>query len=144
MVELVSDTQRLTEIFAQATAPAFFLAATAGFMTLMSTRLTTVISRIRYLNGISTDDQARAHLLGDLHRLRRRARYLNSGIFLALWGAICVTLLLSLLFVSQYIGQRYAYGAGVLFLLSTMLLSSGLFRLAQEVRIGLAEAEEYD
>jgi hypothetical protein len=63
---------------------------------------------------------------------------------MALCGAICVTLLLSLLFVSQYIGQRYAYGAGLLFLLSTLLLSSGLFRLAQDVRIGLAEAEEYE
>ena len=97
----------------------------------------------RTLNAIREDDRARAHLKADLERLRRRARFLHSGILAALRGGLCATLLLANMFVTEFMGLKYAYGAGLLFVISTFFLGFALFRFAQEARISLSEADEY-
>jgi hypothetical protein len=68
---------------------------------------------------------------------------LNSGILASLRGGICATLLLAILFVTEFFGLRYAYGAGLLFVTATFFLGFSLFRFAQEARISLNEADEY-
>jgi hypothetical protein len=142
MFGFVPDLERLTQIFAQATAPTFFLGAVAAFVSLMSSRLSAVVERIRVLNTIGPEDSARAHLKSDMARLRQRARLLNSGIHAALRSGICATVLLAIVFLSEFTGLRYAYGAGVLFIVATSLLGFALYRFAQEARIGLNELDE--
>ena len=142
MLDFVPDTERLAKIFSQATAPTFFLGAVAGFVSLMAARLSAVMERIRVLNAIS-DDDARAHLKADRQRLRRRARLLNSGIVASLRGAVCATLLLAIIFLTEFMGLRYAYGAGLLFVIATFLLGFALVRFAQEAHISLDETDEY-
>ena len=143
MFDFVPDTTRLAQIFAQATAPTFFLGAVAGFISLMASRLSGVIERARALNAITEDDRTRAHLKSDLERLRRRARLLNSGILASLRGALSATLLLAVLFFTEFVGLKYAYGAGWLFVIATGFLGFALFRFAQEAQISLSEADEY-
>src|SRR5262245_59409694 len=104
MLDFVPDTQRLSEIFSQALAPTFFLGAVAGFVSLMTSRLSAVTERARTLNAILENDHARAHLKADLERLRRRARFLNSGIVAALCGGLCATLLLAIIFITEFLG----------------------------------------
>jgi len=58
-------------------------------------------------------------------------------------AGLCATLLLAILFVSEFFGLQYAYGAGFLFVISTFLLGFALFRFAEEARIGLSEADAY-
>ena len=41
------------------------------------------------------------------------------------------------------LGVEYAYGAGLLFVISTFFLGFALFRFAQEAHISLGEADEY-
>lgn len=144
MLEFVPDIQRLTSIFSQATAPTFFLGSVAAFVSLMSSRLSTVVARIRALNAIPYDDPARAHLKGDLDRLRRRAKLLSSGILASLISGVCATLLLAILFIAEFAGFKYAYGAGLLFIIATIALGFGLLRFVQEALDGLAEADEYE
>ena len=55
MLDFALDIQQLTMIFSQATAPTFFLGAVAAFVSLMSSRLSAVVARIRALNGIPED-----------------------------------------------------------------------------------------
>ena len=143
MFNFIPDAERLSQIFAQAIAPTFFLGAVAAFVSLMASRLSAVIARVQTLNAITDDDQPRVRLKADVARLRRRARLLNSGILASLRGGLCATLLLAILFVSEFFGLKYAYGAGLLFVMSTFLLGFALFRFAQEARISLAEADEY-
>ena len=142
MLDFVPDTERLSKIFSQAIAPAFFLGSVAGFVSLMASRLSAVMERARNLNAIA-DDDARAPLKTDLDRLRRRARLLNSGILAALRGGLCATLLLVILFVTEFVGLKYAYGAGLTFIIATFFLGFALFRFAQEARIGLSEFDEH-
>lgn len=109
----------------------------------MTSRLSAVIERIRVLNAISEDDQKRAHLRGDMERLRRRAYLLNNGILSSLRGGLCATLLLANIFVTEFVGFKYAYGAGLLFVVATFFLGVGLFRFAQEARIAVSAADEH-
>ncbi len=143
MIHLIPDPQRLSQIFSNALAPTFFLGAVAAFVSLMSSRLSAVIERVRTLNAITDEDQARVHLKVDLERLRRRARLLNSGILAALRGGVCATLLLAIMFITGFVGLKHAYGAGLLFIIATGFLGFALVRFAQEARISLAEHDEY-
>ena len=141
--DFVPDIERLTQIFSQATAPTFFLGAVAAFISLMSSRLSAVVDRMRTLNAIPEGDPARAHLRADLERLRRRARFLNSGIYASLGAGMCATLLLAILFVSTFFRLKHAIGAPILFVVATLLLGFALFRFAQDARLGLNEADQY-
>lgn len=143
MLDFVPDAKLLSELFSQAIAPTFFLGAIAGFLSLMASRLSAVMQRVQALNAIAADDPARAPLKGDLQRLKRRARFLNSGILAALYGGLCATMLLAILFVSAFFGLKHAYGAPLLFVFATFFLGFALVRFAQEARIGLSEADEH-
>jgi hypothetical protein len=142
MFQFIPDTQRLALIFSQATAPTFFLGAVAAFVSLMSSRLTAAIERMRTLNATAGDTD-RGRLEVDLKGLRRRAVLLASGIRAALVAGIFATVLLALIFSTEFAGFRYAYGAGLLFLLATLLLGFALFRFVQEARLSLSEANEF-
>jgi hypothetical protein len=144
MLEFVPDLPRLTMIFSQATAPTFFLGAVAGFVSLMSSRLSAIIARIRGLNAIPEDDEARARLKADINRLRRRAKLLSRAMVASLTSGICATILLAIVFTAEFFGLKYAYGAGLLFVVATFLLGVGLVFFAQEAWVGLSEAGEYE
>jgi hypothetical protein len=68
---------------------------------------------------------------------------LNSGIVAALCGGLCATLLLAIIFVTEFMGLKYAYGAGLLFVCATFFLGFALLRFAQEARIGLSDTDEH-
>jgi hypothetical protein len=128
-MELVPDIDRLTQIFSNAIAPAFFLGAVAAFVSLMMSRLAAVSERIKATRALPAEADA---TVGSCGTLTRRARLLSDGIILSLAGGICATLLLALLFASQFFGLRHVYGAAVLFIGATLLLGVALFRFAQE------------
>lgn len=109
----------------------------------MTSRLSAVIERTRVLNAIPEDDLRRAHLKADLERLRRRAELLNAGILSSLRGGLCATLLLAIIFLTEFIGFKYAYGAGLLFVVATYFLGVGLYRFAQEAKISVSSADEH-
>lgn len=143
MLDIIPDTERLAQIFSNALAPTFFLGAVAAFVTLMNSRLLTVIGRIQALNEIFDEDHVRVHLKAAIERSRRRAGYLTSGIHSALYGGVCATLLLAIMFTTGFLGFKHAYGAGLLFIIATALLGLALIRFAQEARISITEYDEF-
>jgi hypothetical protein len=142
-MDIVPDTGQLSQLMVQATAPAFILGAVAGFISILIARMEIIVGRIRSLNEIADDDTARARLKSDIPRLKRRATLLTSAIRSALGSGICTALLLVVAFVSAFFRLRHEYGVGVLFVVAVVLLGAALFRFAQEVRIGLSEADHY-
>jgi hypothetical protein len=131
-MDLVPDIDRLAQIFSNAIAPAFFLGAVAAFVSLMMSRLAAVSERIKAAGPLPAQDGATVGSSVARDMLSRRARLLSDGIILSLGGGICATLLLAILFGSQFFGLRHAYGAAVLFIAATLLLGVALFRFAQE------------
>jgi hypothetical protein len=143
MLNFIPDAQQLAQIFSNAIAPTFFLGAVAAFITLMNSRLAAVIGRIQALNEISAEDNVRVRLKADIDRLRRRARYLISGIRSSLYGGVCATILLAIMFITGFLGLKHAYGAGLLFIIATAFLGLALIRFAQEAHISLSEYDEF-
>jgi len=137
------DVDQVSQVITHATAPAFLLGAVAGFISILLTRMTVLVDRIRTLHEIADDDPFRARLKSDIPRLKRAASLLNNAIYLALGGGICTTLLLAVGFTTAFLGYRHEPGNGVLFIIAVALLGASLFRFAQEVRIGLSELDHY-
>ena len=98
----------------------------------MTSRLAIVNERIKATRALPDQDGAAVGRGRALGPLMRRARLLSDGIILSLGGGICATLLLAILFSSQFFGFRQAYGAAILFIAATLLLGIALFRFAQE------------
>jgi Protein of unknown function (DUF2721) len=143
MVNLVPDALLLSRVMSQATAPAFLLGAVAGFVSILSGRMTSVVERIRSLNDISDNDSLRIQLKSDIPRLRKRFGLLNSATRLALASGLCASLLIIVGFACAFLGLQYIYGAAILFLSALALLCASLLRLGQEVGMGLSEADHY-
>lgn len=141
MLEFIPDPGRLKGIFSLATAPAFFLGSIAAFVSLMSSRLSAAMDRLRTVKSSppEANDEDRAKYLG---LLLRRTRLLQSGIRASLVAGVTATILLAVLFLTEFFDLRYAYGAGLLFTTSTFFLGVGLFRFAQEAWIGLSEMDQ--
>jgi hypothetical protein len=131
-MELVPDIDRLTQIFSNAIAPAFFLGAVAAFVSLMMSRLAAVSERIKSTTALPAQAGATVGSRMSPDALAHRARLLSDGIILSLASGICATLLLAMLFASQFFGLHHVYGAAVLFIGATLLLGVALFRFAQE------------
>ena len=132
-MEFVPNFDRLSEIFSNAVAPAFFLGTVAAFVSLMTLRLAALTERIRALIAAEDDEHSAAvRNRATLAPLVRRARLLSDGIVLSLTSGICATLLLAILFAGQFLHLDRAYGAALLFIAATLLLGVALFRFAQE------------
>jgi hypothetical protein len=141
-MELVPDIDRLTQIFSNAVAPSFFLGAVAAFVSLMMSRLAAVHEDIKASKAHSDQDGAAVGSNSVPDLLTRRARLLNDGIILSLGGGVCATLLLAVLFASQFFGLKHVYGAGILFFVATLLLGVALFRFAHEAWLARRELTE--
>jgi hypothetical protein len=141
-MEFVPDIERLTRIFANAVAPAFFLGAVAAFVSIMTSRLTAVHDRIKGKRGTTDQAGATVRAGGRPEQLTRRAALLNQGIIAALGAGVCSTLLLALIFATQFFGGQRIYGAGMLFFIATLLLGFALARFAQEAWLARSDWEE--
>lgn len=135
--------EHIAQVMSQATAPAFVLGAVAGFSSVLLSRMTSLIERIRSLNEIADEDAARGHLKSDIARLRRRVELLRSAAQLALSSGVSVSLLLIIGFLCAFLDLQHEYGAGALFIVTLGLLGTSLFKLGREVRLALTEAELY-
>ena len=142
-MSLYPTADQLSQILSHAIAPAFLLGAVAGYISILLTRMTTIIDRIRSLNDIADEDAARIRLRSDIPRLKRRAELLNKATDLALASGICTTLLLILGFLMAFFRIRHEYGVAVLFVIAVCLIGASLVRFAQEVRIALHEFVNY-
>jgi len=141
--EALTATQ-LSQVIAQVTAPAFLLGAVAAFISVLITRMNRIIDRSQGLNAIDDKDPAKAHLRGDIPRLKRRAALLNSAIFLAATSAIVTTLLVIVAFTCAFYHVPHEYGAAVLFIVALGFFAAALVNLAREARIGLHEFDHYE
>ena len=109
----------------------------------MASRLSGVTVRMQTLNAITDDNHPRVPLKADIDRLRRRARLLNSGILASLRGGLCATLLLAILFVSEFFWPKVRLRRWLAVRDCHALVDFALFRFAQEAQISLGEADEY-
>ena len=143
MIPDTPSVSQLSQVIAQAIAPAFILGALAAFISLLILRLNRVVDRSQALNAIGGDDPARVHLKSDLPRLKQRAVLLNRAILYAAISAIFATLLVMVAFVSAFFGIQHERGVAVLFIVTLGFFAASLINLARETRIALHEFDYY-
>lgn len=144
--EMAANTsaEELGRIMLRATAPVFLLSAVASFISVLSTRHTRIIDRIRSINRIGEDDSARLFLKSDLQRLQRRSRLIHKSIVLALLSGIATTLIVVFMFSGAFVGISHAWGAAMLFTAAQILFSASLVYFALELRLGFSDSDNYE
>jgi energy-converting hydrogenase Eha subunit A len=120
-----------------------FLGSIAAFVSLMSSRLAAATDRLRAIRSSSVTDANDPDRQRYIGILLRRVKLLQSAIRASLVAGVTATMLLGVLFLTEYLGLRYAYGAGILFTVATICLGIALIRFAQETWIGLSEMDHW-
>lgn len=133
----------LAQVLSHVIAPSFLLGAVASFVSILFTRMTHILDRLRSLNALPDEGDARSPLKADIPRLERRARLTNSAIFLSVCSGIAATVLIVLAFASAYVGIQHIWGAAILFIVSLILLGAALVIFAVEIRISLTAYDHH-
>ncbi len=76
--------EHLSEVISHVVAPAFLLGAVASFVSVLMTRMTGVLERLRQLNDLPDSGHAKSPIKSDIPRLKRRLILLNRSFVLAI------------------------------------------------------------
>ncbi|WP_188054120.1 DUF2721 domain-containing protein [Sphingosinithalassobacter sp. CS137] len=123
-----------------AIAPVFLLAGIGAILNVMVGRLARIVDRARQLEQLhprSTGPEHDRHVW-ELRLIDRRISVINSAIFLCVASALAICLVVALMFVSELIDLHFGVVVAVAFILSMLLLMSGLVFFLFEVRMSLA------
>ena len=143
LIDMVPDTARLAGIFSQAAAPAFLLAGLAAFVSVVLTRLNTLVDRMRAVGFLDPNLPTAAVQKATLPALKARAVLLQGAAHLGLLAAMATTLLLVVLVLSGFLRARHAFGALPLFGAAALMLGIALYRFAKELRLARREIDAF-
>ncbi len=143
MITETPSVNQLSQVIAQAAAPAFLLGALAAFISVLISRLNRIIDRTIVLNAIPDEDTVRSRLKADLPRMMWRARLVNRAILWAVVGSIAVSVLVIVAFASAFFEIQHERGVAVLFMISLGAFTFSLIDFAREVRIAVSELDHH-
>jgi hypothetical protein len=134
----MTPTAAIAGVIQLAVAPVFLLAAIAGLLNVMSTRLGRIIDRARVIERriltAKAEDQ-RLLLRSETTTLWLRIALINWGIRLCVMGALTVCLVIVALFVGAFVVINIATLIAVLFVVAMILMIAGLLFLLREVNV---------
>jgi len=139
----IPDPEHLGKIFAQAAAPAFFLGAVTGLVSILMGRLSSITDRLNAKGRAAREAPAGVDEKTETAWLVRRAILIHQAIWMTLSGGICTAFLLVISFAAGFFHLEHAYGAGLMFVLASGLVGAGLIRFTQEIRLALRELDPY-
>jgi MFS family permease len=122
-----------------AVAPVFLLAGIGAFMNVIAGRLNRVVDRSRVLERLHPDSSGAEHdrHVWELRLLDQRITLASNAIFLCVASAITVCLVVTLLFVAELAQLNYGVSVSILFVLSMVLLATGLALFLVETRVAV-------
>jgi hypothetical protein len=134
----MTPTAAIAGVIQLAVAPVFLLAAIAGLLNVMSTRLGRIIDRARIIERrilTAKGDEQRTLLRSETTTLWLRIALINWGIRLCVTGALTVCLVIVALFVGAFVAVNIATLIAVLFVVAMFLMIAGLLFLLREVNV---------
>lgn len=137
-MELIHSIEALAGVIQLAVAPVFLLAAIAGMLGVMSTRLGRIIDRARVIERRipqAKREEQRALLRAETTTLWRRIALIQWAIGLCVTGALAVCLVIMTLFVGEFVALNIAALVAVLFVIAMILMIAGLLFLLREVNV---------
>ncbi len=135
---MTSQTVDIAHLIQVALTPIFLISAIGVTLNVLTSRLARIVDRARamedrLLTGSAAHDTR--DLDAQLRVLARRSRWINAAIALIIVSALCIALVVVLLFVNAFL--RWELGAVIacMFILSMLTLAAALLAFLIEVRI---------
>lgn len=119
--------------------PVFLLAGIGAFLNVMVGRLARIIDRARVIEQLhprSTGQEHDRHVW-ELRIIDTRISVINNAIFLCTASALAICIVVALMFVSRLANLHVGLWVAVTFIISMLLLMSGLIYFLVEVRMSL-------
>jgi hypothetical protein len=117
--------------------PVFLLAGVGAILNVLATRLARIVDRVRHLEeafvGSSVLQQQMAR--SELKRLGKRMKLANWSIAVCTASALCVCLVVAILFIGGLEESSFGQYIAALFVLTMALMVLGLILFLVEVRI---------
>jgi hypothetical protein len=134
------QTENVAKLIQLALGPVFLLSGVGITLSMLTQRLSRIVDRARTLEDQrerATDEARLKRIDKDLRVIFRRTKYINSAIALSTISALLVTLVVTLLFASEF--TRLAVGGivAVLFSAAMICLSLAFLMFLIEVRIAV-------
>ena len=134
ILERTSSTPRVQQIVQLSLAPAFLLGAIGAVMNVMMSRLIWIANRIDRINGRVEDEMAETER-DELPWLGQRRRLAQWAVMFSTASAAVISVVIALLFVSAYIDARIGTTIALAWVLTMLLLITGLIAFLFETRL---------
>ncbi|ALE17296.1 putative HAMP domain [Altererythrobacter epoxidivorans] len=131
LLERTASTVRVQEIVRLSLAPAFLLAGIGAIMNVMMTRLIWVAERIERLE-VRMEEEHTLREEKELDWLRNRRKLAQRAVMFSTSAALTISIVIVLLFVSAFITPQIGSLTAVAWILTMLLLSTGLMLFARE------------
>jgi hypothetical protein len=134
------QTENVAKLIQLALGPVFLLSGVGITLSMLTQRLARIVDRARTLEEQRerAEDEIRLKRIDkDLRAIFRRTKYINSAIALSTVSALLTTLVVSLLFASEFTQLRIGGVVAVLFSAAMICLSLAFLMFLIEVRIAV-------
>tara|TARA_R110002096_G_scaffold28233_3_gene85711 strand:+ start:290 stop:757 length:468 start_codon:yes stop_codon:yes gene_type:complete len=128
----------IAQVIQLAVAPVFMLTGIAGFLSVLSHRLSRVVDRTRIVERFLHDVKSREHekaLCKEAKSLKRRTRITNWAIRLSVGSALIICVVVMCLFIGDFALFKLGAIIAYLFIASMLLIILSLLLLILEVTI---------
>lgn len=134
LLERTASTPRVQQVVQLSLAPAFLLAGIGAIMNVMMTRLTWIAGRIERLGESSTVSCSVSHGR-EIEWLCERRQRVRTAIMFSSASAMNISVVISLLFISAYIESQIGTVIAAMWVLTMILLITGLGCFVMETRL---------
>ncbi len=132
------QTENVAHLIQLALGPVFLIPGVGITLSMLTQRLARIVDRARTLEEqreSATDEVKLKRIDKDLRVIWRRSRYMNIAIALSTIAALLTTLVVTLLFASEFTRMSVGGVIAVMFVASMVCLSSAFLMFLIEVRI---------
>jgi len=134
ILERTASTPRVQQVVQLSLAPAFLLSAIGAIMNVIMSRMIWIAQRVENIEE-KMEAQRTAKQARELSWLMRRRKLMQGAIMFSTAAAVMISLVIGLLFISAYIYAQIGTVIALLWVLTMVLLVTGLGFFLLETRL---------
>lgn len=140
ILERTASTPRVQQVVQLSLAPAFLLSAIGAIMNVIMSRMIWIASRVENIEE-KMESQRSAKQARELAWLMRRRKLMQGAIMFSTASAVMISLVIGMLFISAYIYAQIGTVIALLWVLTMVLLVTGLGFFLLETRLAARGAQ---
>lgn len=140
ILERTASTPRVQQVVQLSLAPAFLLSAIGAIMNVIMSRMIWIAKRVENIEE-KMEAQRTAKQARELSWLMRRRKLMQGAIMFSTAAAVMISLVIGLLFISAYIYAQIGTVIALLWVLTMVLLVTGLGFFLLETRLAARGAQ---